>query len=80
MTYILKDENDFEEKLNKILDNYDSYKPRDFFINNYGIKNSGEKLKKFVYEIFGDKINIPKDNVKYVTPEFPKESWVSCDI
>ena len=75
-----KDETDFEEKINKILDNYDSYSPRKFFIDNYSIEKSGKKLKDFVYEIFGDKVNIPKGDVNYITPEFPKESWVSCEI
>lgn len=75
-----RDENDFEEKLNKILDNYDSYNPRDFFIKKYGIDKSGKKLKEFVYDIFGSKVNIPKDKVDFLTPEFSKESWVSCEI
>tara|TARA_B100000787_G_C16197105_1_gene301751 strand:- start:2217 stop:2822 length:606 start_codon:yes stop_codon:yes gene_type:complete len=73
-------EKDFEEKIDKILNNYDSYSPRKYFVENYGIKNSGKKLKDFVYKIFGDKINIPKEKVEYLTPEFPKKDWKSCDL
>ena len=75
-----KDENDFEEKLTKILDNYDKYTPRKYFVNNYSIEKSGKILKDFIYSIFGNKVNIKKENVKYITPEFPKESWISCEI
>jgi len=74
------DENDFEEKIDTILNNYDSYSPRDFFVKNYGIKNAGKKLKDFIYSIFGDKIDIPKENIEYVTPEFPKNGWISCKL
>jgi len=75
-----KDEHDFEEKIDKILNNYDSYNPRSDFITNYGIEKSGKKLKDFVYGIFGSKVNIPENNVKYLTPEFSKEQWISCEI
>ena len=75
-----KDENDFEEKIDKILNNYDSYNPRKYFIENYSIENSGKKLKEFIYGIFGSKVNISENDVKYITPEFPKEQWVSCEI
>ena len=74
------DENDFEEKIDKILNNYDSYSPRKHFVENYGIQNTGKKLKEFVYDIFKDKVNIPKEKVEYITPEFPKENWVSCEV
>lgn len=67
-----KDESDFEEKLNDILNNKDSFDCRSYFINNYGILKSGEKFRDFIYEIFGDKVNIPLDKVKFVTPEFKK--------
>jgi hypothetical protein len=74
------DENDFEEKIDKIIANYDSYTPRKYFVENYGIKNTGKKLKEFVYSIFKDKVNIPKEKVEYITPEFPKEKWISCEV
>ena len=72
------DENDFEEKIDYILNNYDTYQPRNFFTKNYSTINSGKKLKKFIYDNF-DNINVPQDKVDYITPEVPKESWVSCD-
>ena len=67
-----KDENDFEEKLNDILNNYDSFNCRHYFMENYGIIKSGEKLRDFIYKIFGNKVNIPQEKVKFVTPEFKK--------
>ena len=67
-----KDETNFEEKLNEILTNYNSFDCRTYFMENYGILKSGEILRDFIYEIFGDKVNIPIEKVKYITPEFKK--------
>lgn len=72
------DENDFEEKIDKILNNYDSYQPRKYFTDNYGILKAGKKLKDFIFNIFGDKVNIPREKIKYITPEFKKENYKSC--
>jgi glycosyltransferase involved in cell wall biosynthesis len=44
--------NDFEEKLNILLKNYDNYKPRKYIVDNYGVKNSGKKLLRFVKEVY----------------------------
>ena len=35
----------------------------------YGLIKSGEKLRDFIFDIFGDKVNISKDKIKYVTPD-----------
>ena len=74
-----KDEHDFEEKVDKLMNNYDTYEPRKHYLNNYGILNTGKKLKDFIFDIFPNKINIDKDKIKYVTPEFPKVDYKECD-
>jgi len=56
---------DFMEKLEKILNNYNSYKPREWFINNYGLQKSGKILLEFLkHQQYSD----PElNNAKYVT-------------
>lgn len=71
------DENDFEEKIKEILDNIDSFESRKHFMENYGILNAGKQLKDFIFEIFGSKVNIPKEKIKYVTPEFKKVDYLN---
>ena len=54
------DENDIEPALDlmlqKLKDN--KYKARDYFIKNYSVANSGRRLKKFLYDNYGERINI----------------------
>ena len=69
------DENNFEEKVDKIINNYDNYTPRKYFIENYNVLQSGNILKNFIFDIFGDKINMPKNSIKYITPEFNKINY-----
>jgi hypothetical protein len=45
-------EEDFEKSLRVLLNNLDSYKPRDWFSKHYGPVNSGKRLKKFLKEIY----------------------------
>lgn len=61
--------NTFEEKLKLFLKNLDTYKPRDFYLKNYGRKNSGLRLKKFVAEVFKpEELNCNLDEFEYVRP------------
>lgn len=48
----------FEVSLQNFLEGLNSgiYTPRDFFVANYGIENSGKRLLKFVREIYGNEI------------------------
>ena len=69
------DENNFEENVDKIINNYDNYTPRKYFIENYNVLKSGKILKNFIFDIFGDKINMPKNSIKYITPEFKKINY-----
>jgi len=66
---VFNDETDFEEKVDKIMNNYDQYEPRKEYMEKYGLIKSGEKLRDFIFDIFGDKVNISKDKIKYVTPD-----------
>ena len=69
------DENNFEENVDKIINNYDNYTPRKYFIENYNILQSGVILKNFIFDIFGDKVNIPKNAIKYITPSYKKINY-----
>ena len=51
----------------KLMKNIDSYEPRQYIINNYGPINSGKRLKKFLYSNYKNKLNVPIENVEYVT-------------
>ena len=44
-------ENDFEEKLLILIKNFDNYKPRKYFLDNYGLENSSYRLRKFINSI-----------------------------
>jgi len=49
--------------------NNNEYKPREWFIQNYGKYNSGKRLKKFVGEVFKpDELNFKMDDVEYLKP------------
>jgi hypothetical protein len=58
-----------------ILDNFlkklnnNEYKPREWFIQNYGKYNSGKRLKKFVGEVFKpEELNFKMDDLEYLKP------------
>ena len=52
-TGILFNESNIKEKAIELLNNIhnNKYFPRDYYINNYGLKNSGKKLKDFLKSI-----------------------------
>lgn len=61
----------FEPILDKFLKklNNNEYKPREWFIKNYGKYNSGKKLKTFVQSVFKEsELNIKYDEVEYMKP------------
>ena len=75
-----KDENDVGEKAKEILDNIakKQYNPRKFFVEKYGNHNSGEKLRDFLFEHWKDRLNIPKEEIEYLTPEFNRKNYKKC--
>ena len=77
---IFNDETDFEEKVDKLINNYSNYTPRKEFLEKYGIIKTGIKFKDFIYEVFGNKINIPKNNIKYITPDYKKIDFVEGSL
>ena len=54
------------------------YKPRDYFVKNYSVEHSGVKLKEFLYKHWGNRINIPENEIKYISPEFSKKDFQTC--
>ena len=76
------DENDLgvhlETLMNKI--NNGVYHPRKYYIENYGPKKSGVRLKDFLYKHWGKRINLPENEVEYVTPEFKKIDYKDCTL
>ena len=76
------DEHDIGHSLNRLLYNIQNnrYTPRKYFIENYSVVNTGKRLKKFLYDNYGNEINIPEDKVEYVTPDFSKKDFKGCEI
>ena len=74
------DEKDLPESLDKLLNKIQNnkYQPRKYFIDNYSVENAGKKLKDFIYKHWGNKINIPEEKVKFLSPEFVKKDFKTC--
>lgn len=65
----LFNETNFEEKLKFLLDNLSTYKPRKYYIKNFGMFNSGVKLKEFVQSIYDNsELNFNPDDFFYLKP------------
>ena len=61
----------FEQSLEKFLKklNNNEYKPREWFIQNYGKYNTGKRLLKFVNEVFKpEELNFKAEEVEYLKP------------
>lgn len=69
------DEKDFSNSLETLLQNLPNHKPREYYVKNFGIINSGKKLLNFVKENYSDKLKIPEDS-KYIVPRFKKINYV----
>ena len=75
------DENDLGPAVEKIMKKIEKkkYQPRNYFVKNYSVINSGKRLKKFLYENYGARININQNNVDYITIETTKSDFKQCD-
>lgn len=74
-------ENDIGDAISKMNENLaqgNVYNPRKYFLENYGIINSGRRLKEFLYKNFGNRINLPKHQVEFVTIDYPKVQYSHC--
>ena len=58
--------------------NNNSYQPRKHFVDNYGVKKSGKHLKEFVGEVFNTRLNIPLEEIDYITPDYKKIDYNEC--
>ena len=76
------DENDIDASINemnrKLLEN--KFSPREEYINNYGPVNSGRRLRDFLYNTFGNEINIPKHKTDYITIDYAKTNYAQCEL
>ena len=74
------DEKDLEQNLDILLSNIkrNTYSPRKYFVENYGPRRSGERLKEFLYKHWKDRLNIPKSEVEYLSIEFQKNNYKNC--
>ena len=73
-------EKDVAASVEKLLEGIKTnrYDPSDYYISKYSVENSGRRLRDFLYKHWGDRINIPKENVNYITPEFNKKDFKTC--
>ncbi len=63
---LFNDENDFEQSLQKLLNNMNNYQPRKHFVENYGKEKSGKKLANFIKQQYPNVV--PAANtIDYVT-------------
>ena len=74
------DENDVGQAVEKLISGMEKkqYNPRDYYVKNYSVANSGKKLKKFLYKHWGNEINIPEDQVDYISPDYKKNDFKTC--
>ena len=62
----------------KLLNN--EFHAREEYIKNYGPINSGIRLRDFLYDTFGNQINIPRHKTDYVTIDYPKTDNTKCEL
>ena len=59
----------FEDTLKVFLENLENYRPREWFISNYGVENAGPRLLEFVRQcIPQSELNIDLNKVKWLKP------------
>jgi hypothetical protein len=71
---LFNDLNDFEYNLERLLKNLHIYRPRKYFIENYGIVRSGERMLDFIQTHYGDQVDI-KPDCRYLSPRFVKKDY-----
>jgi glycosyltransferase involved in cell wall biosynthesis len=62
---------DLSTQLQKLLDNLDTFTPRKYIIENYGIVHSGKKMLEFIKKHYSYQLNLSPD-IQYITPRFKK--------
>jgi len=61
------DEKDFETALEKLLNNFDKYQPKQYFLTHHGKQNEGKKLLEFIKENI-EKPNFNSDDTQFLVP------------
>ncbi len=64
---LFNDEGDFDMALDKLIKNMDTYKPRQYFLDNYGKEKSGKKLAQFVKKNYNNVVVPSADKLDIVT-------------
>ena len=72
------DEKDIESAVLTVMNNLNSYKPREYFIKNYGAINTGKRVKEFLYNNFGNELNVKEEEVEYVSIDVNKQNYIDC--
>jgi len=76
------DENDIDSAIDemnrKLLNN--EFSAREEYIKNYGPVNTGIRLRDFLYDTFGEQINVPRHKTDYVTIDYPKTEYAKCEL
>ena len=68
---LFNDEHDFENVLQKFLNKFDTYTPRDYFINNHGAEFEGKEIVSFIKKHipnYKKEINLDLDKIAYLRP------------
>lgn len=73
------DETDVEAAVLNVMNNLNNLTPRDYFIKNYGVKNSGKRLKEFIYNNFGNEVNVNENDVEWITISNNKKNFIECN-
>ena len=76
-----KNEKDVGDSVAKLMQGIskNQYEPRKNFVENYGTHKSGERLKEFLYKHWGDRLNIPKNEIEYLVPEYNRKNYKRCN-
>ena len=54
------DMSNFRSSLNELIDNLDSFQPREYVNQHYGDSISGKRLKKFIDDNFSHRVRFPE--------------------
>ena len=68
---LFNDENDFENVLQTFLNKFDTFTPRDYFINNHGAQYEGKEIVSFIKKHvpnYKKEINLDLDKIEYLIP------------
>ena len=68
---LFNNENDFENILQTFLNKFDTFTPRDYFINNHGAQYEGKEIVSFIKKHvpnYKKEINLDLDNIEYLIP------------